>query len=147
MVSDDRVLRQGGRDASTVAWEGDPAFGGRPGLWREYEGGITDWQTQRARSRVAPPAPSAAPAAPSPPPAAVAAPRNKLSYKDKRELEALPARIAALEAEQKSITEAVADPALYTKQPQRATELHARYAQIDEELLSALERWESLSTR
>ena len=56
---------------STVAWEGDPAFGGKPGLWREYEGGITDWQTQRARSRVALPAPPAAPAAPAPPPAAV----------------------------------------------------------------------------
>jgi ATP-binding cassette subfamily F protein uup len=28
---------------STIAWEGDPAFGGRPGLWREYEGGYSDW--------------------------------------------------------------------------------------------------------
>ncbi len=130
---------------STVAWEGDPAFGGRPGLWREYEGGITDWQTQRARSRVVLPAPPAAPAAPAPPPAASSAPRSKLSYKARRELEALPARIAALEAEQKIITEALADPALYAKQPQRATELHSRYAQIDEELLAALERWEALS--
>ena len=130
---------------STVAWEGDPAFGGKPGLWREYEGGITDWQTQRARSRVALPAPPAAPAAPAPLPAASAAPRSKLSYKEQRELDGLPARIAALEAEQKAITEALADPALYAKQPQRATELHARYAQIDEELLAALERWEALS--
>ena len=31
--------------------------------------------------------------------------------------------------------------------PQRATDLHARYAQIDEELLAALERWEALSSR
>ncbi len=130
---------------STVAWEGDPAFGGRPGLWREYEGGISDWQTQRARSRVVVSAPAAAPAAPPLPPAAPAAPRNKLSYKAQRELDGLPARIAALEAEQKTITQALADPALYAKQPQRATELHARYAQIDEELLAALERWEALS--
>ncbi len=71
--------------------------------------------------------------------------RNKLSYKEQRELDALPARIDALEAEQKSITEALADPALYARQPQRATELHARYAQIDDELLAALERWEALS--
>ena len=131
---------------STVAWEGDSAFGGKQGLWREYEGGITDWQTQRARSRVAvavlAPAAVAAPA-----PAAPAASRNKRSYKEQRELDALPARIAALEAEQKAIAEAIADPSLYAKDPQRATEFHARHAQIDDELLAALERWESLAAR
>jgi ATP-binding cassette subfamily F protein uup len=130
---------------STVAWEGDPAFGGRPGLWREYEGGITDWQMQRERSRVTVNAPAAVPTPPAPPPAVPAPSRSKLSYKAQRELDALPARIASLEAEQKAITEALADPALYAKQPQRATELHVRYAQIDEELLAALERWEALS--
>ena len=132
---------------STVAWEGDPAFGGRPGLWREYEGGITDWQVQRARGRVSVAAPVAAappPAPPAPPAVPVAAPRAKLSYKEQRELDALPARIAALEAEQKSIGEIVADPTLYTQDAERATALHARYAQVDDELLAALERWEAL---
>ncbi|WP_200222447.1 ATP-binding cassette domain-containing protein, partial [Rubrivivax gelatinosus] len=52
---------------STIAWEGDPAWGGRPGLWREYEGGYEDWKIQRARSR------AAAEAAAPPPPAAPAA--------------------------------------------------------------------------
>jgi ABC transport system ATP-binding/permease protein len=88
-----------------------------------------------------PAAPVAAPAA------ASATPRTKLSYKEQRELDALPARIEALEAEQKAIAEAIADPSLYAKDPQRATDLHARYAQIDEELLAALERWESLAGR
>ena len=129
---------------STVAWEGDPAFGGRPGLWREYEGGITDWQQQRERGRVKVSAPVAA----APPPVAATPPaRTKRSYKEQREFDALPARIAALEAEQKAIAEAIADPSLYAKDPQRATDLHARYAQIDEELLVALERWESLDAR
>ena len=137
---------------STVAWEGDPAFGGKPGLWREFEGGITDWQQQRERSRVsvaaapvAAPAPMLAASAPAPAPAASA--KAKLSYKEQRELDALPVRIATLEAEQKAIGETVADPALYAKDPQRATDLHARYALIDEELLAALERWEALSSR
>lgn len=132
---------------STVAWEGDPVFGGRPGLWREYEGGITDWQTQRERSRVSPPA--AAPT-PAPAPASAATPparRAKLSYKEQRELDALPARIAALEAEQASIATQTADPALYVSDPQRAATLHARHAQIDDELLVALERWEALEAR
>ena len=132
---------------STVAWEGDPAFGGRPGLWREYEGGIGDWQTQRARN----PRATSAPVAPSAPARALitaaAGPRGKLSYKEQRELDALPAQIEALEAEQKGIAEAMADPSLYAKDPQRATALHARYAQIDDELMRSLERWEALSAR
>jgi len=134
---------------STVAWEADPVFGGRPGLWREYEGGITDWQQQRERSRVSVAAPVAATAL-APAAASSKAPaltKAKLSYKEQRELDALPARIAALEAEQKLITEAIADPALYAKEAQRATELHARYAQIDQELLAVLERWETLGAR
>ena len=133
---------------STVAWEGDPVFGGKPGLWREYEGGITDWQQQRERSRVSVVAPPmAAAAAPSARAPAAAAAKPKLRYKEQRELDALPARIAALEAEQKAITAAIADPALYARDAQRATELHARYAQVDNELLAALERWEALGAR
>jgi ATP-binding cassette subfamily F protein uup len=38
---------------STIVWEGDPAQGGQPGLWREYEGGIEDWILQRDRARAA----------------------------------------------------------------------------------------------
>jgi ABC transport system ATP-binding/permease protein len=132
---------------STVAWEGDPAFGGKPGLWREYEGGITDWQQQRERSRVSVPTAAPAPASAAPAPALPATAKAKLSYKEQRELDALPARIAVLEAEQKAIGETLADPSLYAKDPQRATDLHARYAQIDEELLAAMERWEALSAR
>ncbi|HET9821625.1 MAG TPA: ATP-binding cassette domain-containing protein [Burkholderiaceae bacterium] len=134
---------------SIVAWEGDADFGGRPGLWREYEGGITDWLTQRERARVAPPSAVTAPVpAPSPAPApAPAAARGKLSYKEQRELEALPARIEALEAEQKSIGELTADAALYARDPQRAAALHGRSAQIEDELMAALERWEALASR
>ena len=135
---------------STIAWEGDPAFGGRPGLWREYAGGYEDWKLQRARSAVAPapvaPAPAAA-RAEAPAGAAVAGPpraRTKLSYKEQRELDALPARIEALEAEQKAIGERLAGAELYTREPQRVAELQARYAQIEVELGAALERWEAL---
>ena len=45
-------------------WEGDPEFGGRTGLWREYEGGYEDWKQQRERSRVQPVAAGAARAEP-----------------------------------------------------------------------------------
>ena len=130
---------------STIAWEGDPAFGGRQGLWREYEGGYEDWKIQRARGRVtAAPSAAAKPAAA----AAKAAPAKlKLSYKDQRELDALPARIEALETEQKTLTAQLADPALYAQDASRARELQARHDTIDGELLLALERWEALGAR
>ncbi len=134
---------------STIVSEAAP---GHPGRWREYEGGVSDWlvQAQRARSLVlaasaaaaGPPVarkPDAAPAVAKPPQA-----RRKLSYKEQRELQELPDRIAALEAEQKVLGERLADPALYKMAPQAVIEMQARFAQIEQALLEALERWESL---
>jgi ATP-binding cassette subfamily F protein uup len=134
---------------STIAWEGDPAYGGHPGLWREYEGGYEDWKIQRERARglAQASAPASAPAPRPSEPARPAATRTKLSYKEQRELDTLPARIEALEAEQKDLNDRLADPVLYAREPQRAAELHARHAAIDEELLAALERWEALASR
>jgi ATP-binding cassette subfamily F protein uup len=137
---------------STIAWEGDQA----PGLWREYEGGYEDWQTQRARSiglreagrsgsAVAKPAaPARAPAAAS---AAAPAKPLKRSYKEQREWDELPARIEALEAEQKDLAALMASADFYAGDPVRVEAAQMRYAQIDDELLQALERWEALATR
>ncbi len=71
----------------------------------------------------------------------------KLSYKDQRELDALPARIEALEQEQQSIRAELADGTIYARDGQRAASLHARDAAIEDELMAALERWENLSSR
>jgi ATP-binding cassette subfamily F protein uup len=129
---------------STIAWEGDRA----PGLWREYEGGIEDWLAQRSRAPVAAPAapaardPALVTAAPK-----VAAATRKLSYKEQRELDDLPARIEVLEAEQKQLGDELAGTALYTATPQRVPQVQARYAQIETELMALLERWEALTGR
>ena len=56
----------------------------------------------------------------------------------------MPERIAALEAEQHTITQTLADGSLYVSDNPRALALAQRNAQLDEELLAALERWESL---
>ncbi len=133
---------------SLIAWEGDQ----RPGLWREYEGGIEDWQLQRARSRAAAAA-AARPEAPAPAAAAASRsgsatrPRAKLGFKEQRELAELPARIEALEAEQRAIGERLSGAELYTSEPQRVGELQARYAEIEDSLLAALERWEALAAQ
>ena len=134
---------------STIAWEGDPAFGGRPGLWREYEGGYEDWQIQRARSYALRQAaePPARPVVVALPAAAKAASPRKLSYKEQRELDELPARIEALEAEQQTLATRLADADLYIKEPQRVAEIQARHAALEEALMLALERWDTLGSR
>ena len=135
---------------STIAFEGD-------GHWREYEGSVQDWLIQSKRAReiaeqrlaAAPPpsaAPAPAPAAAEPAASRAGTPRKKLSYKDQRELDGLPAQIETLEAEQKRITEMLEldGGAIYAADASRAAELSERHARIDDELLAALERQEEL---
>ena len=144
---------------STIVWEGDES----PGRWREYEGGYEDWKIQRDRARLlreqaareaakAGRARDAGPAAKEAPLAAraatpAAAKPRKLSYKEQRELDELPRRIEALEAEQKDLSAFLALPASYAKEADRAMQAQARIAVIDDELIGAMERWEVLGQR
>jgi ABC transport system ATP-binding/permease protein len=59
----------------------------------------------------------------------------------------LPARIEALEAEQRELGAFLAQPESYTKEADRAMQAQARHAKIDDELLAAMERWEALGAR
>ena len=45
------------------------------------------------------------------------------------------------------MTERLASAELYTREPQAMTALQARYAQIEDELAAALDRWEVLGSR
>ena len=133
---------------STIAWEGEEG----PGLWREYEGGYEDWKMQRERAaalRAQSARGADKPVAPSAKPTPAPAPQKarKLSYKEQRELDALPARIEAMEAEQKGLGALLADASIYTTDPSRAATSQARYAALDNELLAALERWEALGAK
>ena len=129
---------------STIVHEGE-------GRWREYVGDVQDWMTQSARSQamqreaapapVAPPPPAAAPAE-----AAPSANKKKLSYKEQRELDALPERIAALEKEQADVEGALDGGALYASEPDRAAQLGARHAELEAAWLEAMERMEALTT-
>ena len=85
-----------------------------------------------------PPTASAAPTA------AASAKAKKLSFKEQRELDGLPALIAALETEQAEIHRLLADGGLFASDNARALGLSGRNAQIDDELMAALERWETL---
>jgi len=121
------------------------------GKWKEYVGGYTDWERVRDASAAAAPAPrkaEAKPVAAAPAPAApVQAKGKKLSYKEQRELEELPQLIAKLEDEQTALNLTLSDPDFYKKTPAEAKRLNERIAQIEEELMTALERWEAIESR
>ena len=148
LVSHDRTFLDNVVTSTLVA-EGE-------GFWREYEGGVQDWLVQSARAKEI--ASKAAPAtigSRSDKEASVAnpvavretAPKKKLSFKEQRELDALPALMARLEAEQAKTRQLLQDGNLYARDPQAASQLHARDVAIDEELLAALERQEALLAR
>jgi ATP-binding cassette subfamily F protein uup len=141
---------------STLVAEGE-------GRWREYEGSVEDWLVQSKRAAAlansaagrqadkrgasdnAPAAPAATtPAASVPQPIKA---NRKLSYKEQREFDELPARIAALETEQKAISERLAAPDAYAKEGSQFGVIQARHDAIDEELLTLLDRWETLSPK
>jgi ATP-binding cassette subfamily F protein uup len=136
---------------STLVYEGTDE---QPGFWREYEGGVQDWLIQSERARgltpqikmVPAPAKSAAAEAAKTPATQPVVKTRKLSYKEQRELDALPELIASLEAEQKETQAALNDSNLYASDAAKIAQLHKRDSEIEEALMTALERWERLST-
>jgi len=120
--------------SSTLVLEG----GGRIG---EYVGGYTDWLRQRPAAV----APVAAPTAKSPPaPAAAAEAKRKLSYKEQRELEQLPARIEQLEADIAARGDAMNDPAFFQQDSAAIVKANEALAGLQLELESAYARWAEL---
>jgi ATP-binding cassette subfamily F protein uup len=121
---------------STLVFEG----GGRV---EDYVGGYEDWLRQRPLA--ASPEPRAAsrePRAPSP-----EARARKLSYREQRELEALPGRIESLEAEQRALNAKIADPEFYSEPAAVIKEAVARLEAIDVELADVYARWDALESR
>lgn len=122
---------------STLVMEGKGAVG-------EYAGGYSDWVRQR-------PAPVAA-AAPKPVAPTASAPSaasrradkpRKLSFKEQKELEALPERIDALEREKDALYAQLSDPAFLRDGP-AVTTATARLDAIEKETTAAMARWEEL---
>jgi len=170
LVSHDRAFMDN-VVTSIISCEATPE---NPGFWREYEGSVQDWLTQSLRSqsiqaqnkaaaaKAATQSSSSTNTKTNTSPSAVKPPQDKagnagakskvatksaqkLSYKEQRELDGLPALIESLEKEQSEVRATLADSALFANDPAQATALFARDAQIDTELVNALERWEILS--
>ena len=122
---------------STLVFEGDGRIG-------EYVGGYSDAIRQRQARLDAPGAKDRSKKAPTPADGVGPRKPRKLSYKDQRELDALPAAIERLEAVQASLQAALGDPALFQNEPNQAREAAERWRRVAEELEAAYARWELL---
>jgi len=140
LVSHDRVFLDN-VVTSTFSFEGN-------GIVQELVGGYADWE-RHARQSTRPPKP-AKPAdaiAPSPAPDASSARQRRLSYKEQRELEGLPARIEALEAEQRSLNATIAGPDFYKEAADAINRALARMEALQQELAEVYVRWDELESR
>ena len=141
LISHDRAFMD---NVVTSTW----VFDGKGNI-DEYIGGYQDYLEQRPDQKVVDQksdvkkaqakAEAAAAAALAPAPKKV-----KLSYKDQRALEQLPAEIEALETEQATLSEKLADGSWFVSDANAATQASQRLAEIDELLLEKLERWDEL---
>ncbi len=125
------------------------------GRVQDFVGGYSDWerwreardasQAKRARAASQPAAaPDARPATAAAAAPAAPAARRKLSYKDQRELEALPARLEALEQRKAGLTAETQQPDFYARpHAQVAAHLQA-LADLDAEIEAAFSRWSEL---
>jgi len=121
---------------STLVFEGG-------GVVEEYAGGYDDWLMQRPQSRAT--AQSGKPEKiEKKEPAKKAAASRKLSYKEERELEALPQRLEEMEARQEELHRQLGDPALYQKDPSGIPQIQKRLEELEQELKESYNRWEAL---
>ncbi len=122
---------------STLVLEGE-------GRIAEYVGGYSDWLRQRPTPR-SKPAAAARPAATAPAAVESAAPaKRKLSYKDQRELEQLPARIEQLENTVAELAAAMNEAAFFQQAPAAIVAANQRLATLQAELEQAYARWSEL---
>jgi ATP-binding cassette subfamily F protein uup len=140
---------------STLVFEGE-------GRVNEYVGGYSDWLRQRTvsgQSKARPPAPVAAasvaaeaiaqaPVAEAPAPTRAPPPpkARRLSYKDQRELAAMPEKIQRLEAEHQQLQANIADPALFQGNHERGALALQRLQSLAAEIEIAYARWDALES-
>ncbi len=103
-------------------------------------GGYADWEAKR---KAPPPKPKTATktAEADVPPPAKAPARTKLSYKDQRDYDLLPARIEEIERKMAEVEETLHDPGLYTRDPGLFDKLTAQLADLRDEKDNAELRW------
>ncbi|HEV7778702.1 MAG TPA: ATP-binding cassette domain-containing protein [Luteibacter sp.] len=119
--------------SGTLVLEGDGKVG-------DYVGGYSDWVRQRPVASTTTSAPAPKPAAP----VVAAAPKRKLSFKEQRELDLLPAKLEQLEADIAARTEAMNAPGFFQQDGAVIVKANEAIAALQGELEKAFARWEEL---
>ena len=127
---------------STLVFEGE-------GKFNEYAGGYDDWERYQRQIPEAPARRQKRTSAPLVP--ASVTPNHdtqarKLSYKEQRELEALPGRIEALEAEQSELHTRMGDGDFYRQSSNEITATMERLKSLEQELEASYLRWQELES-
>jgi len=131
---------------STFVFEGD-------GRVQEYVGGYEDWVRQRLAEKSAAARGGATRTRPTieadkPKTSKIEArPKKKLSYKEQRELDGLPAAIDALESEQRALAARIASPEFYKEPADAIKQALARVDDLQRELTAVYARWAELDAR
>jgi ATP-binding cassette subfamily F protein uup len=123
---------------SLLVLEGD-------GRVQDFVGGYSDyarWRDERKAARAV--AAAQRPAARDAAAPAPAAPKRKLSYKDQRELNEMPARLEALEQHKTSLTTETLDPGFYSQPHAAVAAKLAQLAEVDAQIEAAFARWAEL---
>ncbi|MDQ2139176.1 ATP-binding cassette domain-containing protein [Alcaligenaceae bacterium A4P071] len=147
LVSHDRVFLNN-VITQTIAYEGN-------GHWRDYVGGYDDWVAQRPAAPAAPTTladnmdvADLADSTPEPvPEPAKATKRVRLSSWEQKEIDTLPEEIAAIEAEQTTLSATLADGMLYREDPAEVERVNERLAVLQSTLETKFERWEKLEAK
>ena len=156
LVSHDRAFLDNVVTQTLVA----ESANGNEGTWKEYVGGYSDWVAQRPQGGAGGPA-GASPAARAPglptrePSQRIeetaarrdTIPGGKLSFKEQRELSALPAELEGLEREQHALTERISSPDYYKLGAETIKSDRVRAQEIEHTLATKLERWVELDHR
>ncbi|MGB2817555.1 MAG: ATP-binding cassette domain-containing protein [Burkholderiaceae bacterium] len=137
LVSHDRTFLDNVVTQTLVA-EGD-------GRWTEYPGGYSDWVALRPSAPTAGASAIAQPAKSERGPARTA--RVKLSFKEQRDLDGLPAEIEALEREQHALTERMSSADYHRQGPDAIKTDRLRAQAIEHELAGKFERWSALEEK
>jgi ABC transport system ATP-binding/permease protein len=126
---------------STLVFEG-------AGNFREYAGGYDDWERYQRQIPEGPamPVKRAVPASQTVPNVRREDRPRKLSYKEQRELETLPAKIEALEAEQSGLHARMAEGDFYRQPGEVISATIERLESIKSELEASYERWQELES-
>ncbi len=139
LVSHDRVFLDN-VVTSTLVFEGKGAV-------NEYVGGYNDWLRQRQNPVLSSRSPKSMHDEKQPAKQAETSVKNKarkLSYKEQRELDGLPARLDALDVEQTDLQAQVGSPEFYQQDKANIAKILERLEAVGNELEKCFERWEAL---